>query len=412
MRGHDPIDQRRTAVIIGVVAQAAVLACSHQRDLDAIEALVRANGGASGKSGLNTGSSPPSNTVPFQAAGAVSLAPGFPILTVSTGNFTHYDQHDLSLTPTPITVTGQPFTLGQRFPFGSGDGTPGSAGYFGPIQSPVAASDLLRVFFWMRCDVPDPSINQCQSALVFEQVVAPYVNGGLELPILVGQTWTLFTQAFQSLEDYTVGSAQLTFRLGYPNQALEIGAIGLEDYGTSLSVDQLEALDRGPFVEVIPADSFASYGTAVQNQLTGTAYPFGQALTFTTYGLSFNAPEDSGLQAHTAVPLQANDLMLATFWAHCTQSDAANSTCQTSLVFEEVNSPYVNAGLETAVVSVRHAWQQYFLPFGSRNDYDANAVKLGLRLGYPNQTIEFGPISLRRYASNFSFADMPVTSLE
>jgi hypothetical protein len=336
-----------------------------------------------------------------------------PVLIVATDDFTHYDQHDRSLVPIPITVEGQPFVLGQQFPYGSGDGvTPGSAGYFGPITSPIASGDLLRAFFWMRCELLDPSIDQCQSAAVFENVAKPYANGGLELPIRVGQDWTLFTQVFMALKIFDVGAAQLTFRLGYPNQVLQLGAIGLEDYGTSLTLQQLQALDRGPFSEVIAPDSFTSYGTAVQSEPTGAEYPFGEALNFATNGQSFDAPEDSGLQGRTNAPVSANDLMLVTFWAHCVQSDAVNGLCQTSLVFEEVNSPYINAGLQTTTIAVRPTWQQYFFPFRAKNSYAADEVKLGLRLGYPNQTIEFGPISLRVYDASFALTDLPMSSLE
>lgn len=215
-----------------------------------------------------------------------------------------------------------------------------------------------------------------------------------------------------ALKTYDVGTAQLTFRLGYPNQVVQLGAIGLEDYGTSLSLEQLQALDRGPFFEAIAGDSFSSYGAAVQSELTGTGYPFGKALSFTTGGQSFDAPEESGLQGRTNTSVSSNDLMLATFWAHCVQSDTANGACQTSLVFEEENSPYINAGLQTSNIAVRPTWQQYFFPFRVKNSYVADEVKLGLRLGYPNQTIEFGPISLRVYDASFGLTDLPMSSPE
>ena len=109
--------------------------------------------------------------------------------------------------------------------------------------------------------------------------------------------------------------------------------------------------------------------------------------------------------------MSTDDLMLATFWAHCVQSDTENGACQTSLVFEEVNSPYVNAGLQTTAIAVRPTWQQYFFPFRAKNSYAADEVKLGLRLGYPNQTIEFGPISLRVYDPSFASTDLPTSSL-
>ena len=176
----------------------------HERDLDAIEASLRASGGTGGgQSNSITGgvSSTGGTTSEQPGSAAIQLALGAPVLDVTTGDFTHYDQHDRSLVPTSITVEGQPFVLGQEFPYGSGERRrPGLGGVSSPIQSPIASGDLLRAFFWMRCELLDPSIDQCQSAVVFENVVKPYANGGLELPISVGQDWTLFTQVFMALK--------------------------------------------------------------------------------------------------------------------------------------------------------------------------------------------------------------------
>lgn len=398
-------------------------ACSHARDLDTIRTRQLSDGAGGsdrrGQSAIAGASFAMTLNEPGTAgvsggigdAGA-ALARGLPMLAVTMGDFTHYDEHDRSLAPELIEVVGQPFALAQRFPLGSGDGEPGSAGYFGPIRNAIARGDLLRASFWARCAVPGTGINYCRTALVFEEVADPYLNGGLEQKVQVGQDWMPFHLAFMSVHAQRPGDAQLTFRLGYPDQVLEIGAIALQDYGNALTLAQLEALNNRPFTEVVTASSLSNYGPAVRDIVGGAKYPFGQATRFSTLGQTYEVPEQSGYQGRNSASVQRHDLLLVTFWARCVESHEPDASCHSSVVFEEGNSPYTNAGLATPTLRVGPMWQEYYFPFRSLGDYATDRVKLGLRLGYADQTIEYGPIALRRYESPLQIGDLPQSSFE
>jgi hypothetical protein len=230
------------------------------------------------------------------------------------------------------------------------------------------------------------------------------------MSVRVGEEWTHFAQAFAAVDDMDVGTAQLTFRLGFPNQVLELGAPGLENYGQALGLQRLSAFDAAEYVEVASTPGFTAYGDVDLQTTGGLEYPFGFALRLSTRGRSFVLPQDAGLQGRNSLPIQQQDLLLAMFWARCVESQAADGSCRTAAVFEETNSPYKNLGLESGVVTVRTAWQRFFFPFRAVRDSAVDSAKFGLRLGYADQTIEVGPIVLQRFASDFAQANLPQTS--
>ncbi|HEY5959966.1 MAG TPA: hypothetical protein VIV60_25600 [Polyangiaceae bacterium] len=418
-------------------------ACTHQDDLDAVRRTMlqaSAGQGTTAAVGGQPAASPASagqagageqgdltGRTDLQgeperagAAGAMNSSPiiqgplvrGTPILTTQLSNFTPYDQHDRTLHPELIGVDDQVFALAFRFPFGSGNGDRGSAGFFGPTHHPIDKGDLLRGSFWARCATPDPKYEDCRLAVVFEEVKKPYLNDGLELSVHVGQTWTLFSQVFASMKSYAAGDVQLTFQLGYPNQSLEIGPVSLENYGAALTLTQLESVDTHPSDPVVVSADFMSYGNAACEVLVDMAYPFGRATRCSTLDLQFDAPEDSGYQGRSSRSVRERDVLFATFWARCAQSTAIDGSCRTAVVFEETQAPYINAGLDTAGVVVGPDWQRYTFPFVAMKSYDIEQVKFGIRLGYSEQILELGPASVVQYGSEVQLDALPKSYTE
>ena len=411
MRRFDKIHSSRGTAIGAVVALTVGGACSHDRALDAIERQLSVNNaGASAKaSGHDSGAGAAG------AGGGAELEPGpaivpiaAPVLTVTTTDFTHYDEHDRSLAPDTIVVSDQAFAFARRFPQGSGDGkNAGSAGYFGQTHDAIEKGDLLRAFFWARCVIPRAGRDLCQSGLVYEQAAHPYENGGLEFGFNADREWKAYSEVFVSARSYGPGEVQLTFRLGYPDQQLEIGAIGLESYGKVLGLVQAEAMEQAAAPEVLSADSFAHYGAALREDVVGIDLPFGKATRFSTNGLTFGAPEESGYQTRNSRPVREQDWVLLTFWARCVSSLQADGSCISSAVFEEVQSPYINAGLESPSIAISSRWQGYRIPFRVLRDYDVDRVKVGFRLGYSDQTLEFGWVTLRHFGNQAPIVEAP-----
>jgi hypothetical protein len=417
---------------------AVLQGCTHAEDLDTVRRSMAQGGnafvntvssspsesGAAGQAALAQGNSGSSTWPTFDSAGAsdsanafqplgVRLPRGVPALATRLTEFAHYDEHDRSLVPELIEVDEASFAFAQRFPYGSGDGHDvGSAGFFGPMSRAVQRSDLLRAFFWARCVMPEPGGDTCRLRAVFEEVSHPYRNDGLEWFGYVGSTWSLYSQVFASMQSYAAGEVQLTFHLGYPNQSLELGPVGLENYGTSLSIPQLESVASGTAELVIAPDAFFSYGDAVAETRLDLEYPFGRANRFSTVGLAFQAPESSGYQGRNARPVREHDATLVTFWARCLQSTENDGSCRTAVVFEATQAPYKNAGLSTPIISIGPDWQQYFFPFAPTKSFEIEQAKLGLRLGYSEQILELGPITVTQYGSDVQVSGLPQSFTE
>jgi hypothetical protein len=425
-----------------IVATMGIVACSHRDELDTLERNLSSREGGSGgqMKGSHLRDGTPIATTPRDSSSggtdassitsgsggvngssaavdgtrptALILPSGLPTLLVTMESFKHYDEQNRSNQPELVTVENQPFTFARRFPLGSGNESPGSAGYFGQARGPIEKGDLLRVFFWARCVSPEPDTEQCRSGLVFEEVDEPYRNGGLELPIRVGREWTLVTQAFTSTGSFPANGAQLTFRLGFPRQRIELGTIGLENYGTSLSLATLVALDADSNMNALDSAPLLSYGTAVSTEQVGIEYPFGKAIRFVTTGQTIFSPEESGLQARISRTIHGQRPFLALLWARCISSARADGRCRSSLSFEEVNSPYINAGLAPTTFTVGTEWQAYYFPFLASRGYEVDTAKLVVHLGFSDQIIEFGPIEVRGYGPDFPLSNLPRSQSE
>jgi len=61
----------------------------------------------------------------------------------------------------------------------------------------------------------------------------------LELATSVGPEWTVIRAPFVADKDYPAGTAQFSMRFGYPPQTIEVAAVGLTNFGTTLTLRDL-----------------------------------------------------------------------------------------------------------------------------------------------------------------------------
>jgi endo-1,4-beta-xylanase len=98
----------------------------------------------------------------------------------------------------------------------------------------IKQDDVMLVQFWARSTSSKPA----QTEFVFELNAEPYdksVSAGINL----FSSWTLYSLPFKALRDYSIGSAGARFRLGYNNQAFELGGVVLKNYAKTQTIKSL-----------------------------------------------------------------------------------------------------------------------------------------------------------------------------
>jgi endo-1,4-beta-xylanase len=137
-------------------------------------------------------------------------------------------------------------------------------------------------------------------------------------------------------------------------------------------------------------------------QITVTGRAFTRAWRVT--GLKpLPEPYSSQLQATNTVPVQQDDVLLLQFWARAVGSKPA----QTEFVFEWNKDPYDKSA--SVGVNLTPAWTLYSVPFKAHRDFPVRTVNAGFRLGYNNQTFEFGGVVLKNYAKTRTLESLPFT---
>jgi endo-1,4-beta-xylanase len=98
----------------------------------------------------------------------------------------------------------------------------------------IKKDDVLLVQFWAR----STSSKAAQTEFVFELNAEPYdksVSAGINLV----SSWTLYNLPFKALRDYPIDSGGARFRLGYNNQAFELGGVVLKNYAKTQTIKSL-----------------------------------------------------------------------------------------------------------------------------------------------------------------------------
>ena len=134
----------------------------------------------------------------------------------------------------PITVTGRTFTQAWRI-----TGLKPSMNSYDQQLSAnntieIKKDDVLLIQFWARSLGNKPA----QTEFVFEQNSDDYsksISAGVNLKA----KWTLYSVPFKAHRDFPVNKSAARFRLGYDNQAFELGGVTLKSYGKTRKLESL-----------------------------------------------------------------------------------------------------------------------------------------------------------------------------
>ena len=147
--------------------------------------------------------------------------------------------------------------------------------------------------------------------------------------------------------------------------------------------------------DVLGADTFAAFSlpqtTAVKLETVAvTGQKFTQAWRASSLQHVTNSWEVQ-TSATNMVALQKDDVLVVQFWAR-----AITGSAQTEFVLELAAPPYDKS--ITVGIHATASWTLFQLPFKANRDYVIGEAAAHFRLGFDNQTLEFGGVVLKNFA--------------
>jgi endo-1,4-beta-xylanase len=183
--------------------------------------IVSACAGATPNANPNPENNAASNEMTLQAlalpTGGTDVLGADPITA-----FKGYSSEEVKLETVP--VNGQSFTQAYRATGLKPLAQPYLSQLSANTVAPIAKDDVLLVQFWARSIGGKPA----QTEFLFEDSVTydKFVNIGVNLT----PSWVLYSVPFNVPRDFPSGTGLAHFRLGYNNQALELGGMVLKNF--------------------------------------------------------------------------------------------------------------------------------------------------------------------------------------
>lgn len=110
---------------------------------------------------------------------------------------------------------------------------------------------------------------------------------------------------------------------------------------------------------------------------------------------------------NTPAHVDSGDTLLADVWARCETPSPQSDVCQALLIVEDAVT------FDKAIqfpIQVGSEWEHFFIPLAAPQDYPVGVGHTTLFLGYADQTMDIGPVTLRDYGSR-NPNDLPKTPL-
>ena len=153
--------------------------------------------------------------------------------------FNAYPSPDASAIFSTIGVAGQSFNQARSIQTKRSFANPWDAGLVVNAAASVAKDDVIAGEIWLRRVSAVTADGAGYAQLNFERNSGDYLKS-LAVSIVedVG-VWTRLRFAFRSLDNFPVGSAQVSVFLGYGPQAIQLGGLRMTNYGASVSLGSI-----------------------------------------------------------------------------------------------------------------------------------------------------------------------------
>jgi endo-1,4-beta-xylanase len=134
----------------------------------------------------------------------------------------------------PITVTGQAFTNAWRITGLLPLPEPYSSQLIATNIVPIKQDDVILLQFWAHSTSSRPT----QTEFVFEWNTDPYDKSAV-IAARLTPSWVLYSVPFKAHRDFAIGTVNAGFRLGYNNQAFELGGVVIKNYAKTQTLKSL-----------------------------------------------------------------------------------------------------------------------------------------------------------------------------
>jgi GH35 family endo-1,4-beta-xylanase len=108
-----------------------------------------------------------------------------------------------------------------------------------PLARPVKKGAMLWACFFLRSTDSDQESGEGRLQLVLENALT--FDKSLQFSASAAREWKEFAVPFPARENYSPGSANLIFRIGYRRQTLEIAGLEVRDFGPGMARENLPA---------------------------------------------------------------------------------------------------------------------------------------------------------------------------
>ncbi len=137
-----------------------------------------------------------------------------------------------------VPVEGQPFKQALRAEVRERSGNPWDLQLQMPVSAAVEQGDVLLATLYVRTEATRQESGEGQTEFVMELARDPWTKS-VSSPIRAGRDWQKVFVRYKAAMSYAAGDAQLTLRLGYEPQTIQIGGITLENFGKQLVLADL-----------------------------------------------------------------------------------------------------------------------------------------------------------------------------
>lgn len=113
------------------------------------------------------------------------------------------------------------------------------------------------------------------------------------------------------------------------------------------------------------------------------------------------------LQTPTTGSVEEGDALLATFYVRAEKPLDETGAGQTQFVFEESRDPFTKAVIYD--VEANTEWRKIYVPFIAKRRFGPGDAQVIFRLGYEQEIIDIGGVSIENFGKKLSLAALPTT---
>ena len=246
------------------------------------------------------------STAAAEAAGAPAAEPGKVrgVDVLGGGGIDAFAVRGASdrVTTRVVDVTGQGFSRAIRAKIEKGSQNLWDVQLVATAKHAVRSGDVLLASFWFRTEYVPVESGEAETEITFEQNHEPF-DKSLSYAVRAGAQWKQVLVPFVAKRNFQAGEAQVTFRLGYPPQTIDLADVKVENFEKRAAladlprskatyagmeadapwraqaearIDQLRKADLS--VRVVGSDGKPAAGAEVTAQLSKHAFNFGTAV--------------------------------------------------------------------------------------------------------------------------------------